>query len=185
MSRRPQRTKRPTRQSKARRLSLESLEARELLSGMTVTSTADNPSDPVSGTLRYAINYFNTHPDIGGNTIDFDIPGTGVQTINLSAALPTITSTSTLVIDGTDQPGYSSSPLIEINGSGAGAGANGLTVSAGSGGYIRGLSIVGFTSSNTGQGGAAIYLEGTAASEGSSWRPRITRSAARRRARPT
>jgi uncharacterized repeat protein (TIGR01451 family) len=165
MSRRPQRTKRPTRQSKARRLSLESLEARELLSGMTVTSTADNPSDPVSGTLRYAINYFNTHPDIGGNTIDFDIPGTGVQTINLSAALPTITSTSTLVIDGTDQPGYSSSPLIEINGSGAGAGANGLTVSAGSGGYIRGLSIVGFTSSNTGQGGAAIYLEGTAASE--------------------
>ena len=57
---------------------LELLEDRMLLATFTVTDTSDSASD--TGSLRYAITQSNlTGP--GPNTIDFNIPGTGVQTI--------------------------------------------------------------------------------------------------------
>ena len=55
-----------------------------------------------------------------------------------SAALPDITDA--IIIDGTTQPGYTDSPIIELNGSGAGASANGLTIEGGNS-TIRGLVI--------------------------------------------
>jgi hypothetical protein len=78
-----------------------------------VTTTAD--SGP--GSLRQAI--LDSNLAVGGtNTIDFDIPGTGVQTIAPALPLPTITTP--VVIDGTTQPAYAGAPLIAIAGQGAG-----------------------------------------------------------------
>ena len=72
-----------------------------------VTTTAD--SGP--GSLRQAILESNTA--IGGsNTIQFDIPGTGVHTIAPASPLPAITFP--VVIDGTTQPGYAGTALIAI-----------------------------------------------------------------------
>ena len=70
-----------------------------------VTSTAD--SGP--GSLRQAILDSNTATG-GTNTIDFAIPGRGVQTIAPLSPLPAITNP--VLIDGTSQPGYAGTPLI-------------------------------------------------------------------------
>ena len=110
-----------------------------MLSAYVVTSPGDGST---GDTLRWAILQVNsdTQPD----TIQFKIPGGGVQAIQLSSPLPTIVDS--VVIDGTTQRNYQGSPLIQIDGSKLGAGSNGLVVSAGNS-TIRGLAIVGFSSS--------------------------------------
>ena len=76
----------------------------------TVTTTAD--SGP--GSLREAINLANA--DTGaGRTIEFGI-GLGAKTISPISPLPIITRQVT--INGTTQPGYTTSPLIILNGGG-------------------------------------------------------------------
>jgi S-layer homology domain len=65
----------------------------------TVTSTADSGV----GTLRQAILDANTNP--GADTIAFNIVGSGVHTIAVASALPTITGPTT--VDGYTQPGSS------------------------------------------------------------------------------
>ena len=110
---------------------------------LTVTSTlatytVNSIADSGAGSLRDAIDYVDAHG--GGTTIAFDF-GTGPQTIDLLSALPAITAP--LTIDGTTQPGYSNTPLIELDGAGAGPGANGLTI-AGNGITVKGLIISGF-----------------------------------------
>jgi parallel beta-helix repeat protein len=72
----------------------------------TVTNTAD--SGP--GSLRQAITDSNGVP---GSTVDFNIPGPGVKSIRPVTALPVVLT----LVDGTTQPGYAGSPLIEIDGS--------------------------------------------------------------------
>jgi hypothetical protein len=115
---------------------------------VTVTTTAD--SGP--GSLRQAI--LDSNAAAGpANTIDFDILGQGVQTIALSSSLPAITNP--VLIDGESQPGYSGTPLIEINGSQAGSG-DGLLITAPNV-TVRGLDIGGFAS------GAAIHITGASA----------------------
>ena len=104
------------------------------LATYTVNSTADSGA----GSLRDAIDYVDTHG--GGTTIAFDF-GTGPQTIDLLSPLPAITAP--LTIDGTTEPGYSNTPLIELDGAGAGTGATGLTL-AGNGITVKGLIIGGF-----------------------------------------
>ena len=75
------------------------MEDRTLLSTFLVTNTGD--SGP--GSLRQAI--LDSNAATGAtNTIDFDIPGTGVQTIAPLSPLPAITSP--VLIDGASQPGY-------------------------------------------------------------------------------
>src|SRR5262249_32631249 len=106
-----------------------------------------NANDHGTGSLRQAIIDANATP--GLDNITFNIPGAGVQTINLLIALPDITDP--VVFDATTQPGYGGTPLIEINGSQAGSGANGFIVSAGNS-TIRGFAINGFTN------GAGIFL---------------------------
>lgn len=101
-----------------------------------VTSTADSGA----GSLRQAILDANSNP--GLDTITFNIPGTGTHTITPVSALPTITDP--VIIDGTTQPGFSGTPLIELNGTSAGA-STGLTLQTGNS-TIRGLAINRFQS---------------------------------------
>jgi hypothetical protein len=73
----------------------------------------------------------------------------GVATIAPASALPTISAP--LVFDAQKQPGWTSVPIVEINGTNAGIGANGLTLNVGaSGSIIRGLVINRFSSNGIG-----------------------------------
>ncbi len=112
------------------------LEKRMMLATFLVSTAADSGA----GSLRQAILNSNAAP--GSNTIDFGI-GTGAQTISLLSALPNITVP--VLIDGTTQPGYTTAPLIDLDGTGAGSSASGLDLAAGSGGStIRALVIDNF-----------------------------------------
>ena len=102
------------------------------------SNTADNLCDDGTGncTLRAAIGQANATP--GADTITFNIPGGGAQTITISAGLPEITGP--VVIDATTQPGYAGSPLVEVRG--GGTRVAGFVISAGDS-TLRGLSITG------------------------------------------
>jgi titin len=100
-----------------------------------------NTSDGGSGSLRDAITGSNAVSP-GPSAITFNIPGSGVQEISPHSALPTITGS--VIIDGTSQPGYTGTPLIQLDGASAGSGVSGLTVSAGSS-TIKGLEITDFS----------------------------------------
>src|SRR4051795_4825019 len=105
----------------------------------TFTVIINNDIGP--GSFRQAITDANNHA--GSDTIAFNIPGAGVHTINVLSDLPQITGTTT--IDGTTQPGFAGTPLIEITG--GGTLATGLSVAAAaSSSVIRGLVINGFAS---------------------------------------
>ena len=109
----------------------------------TVTTTADSGA----GSLRQAI--LDANATAGVDTIAFNIPGTGVQTIAPQTALPEVTDYVT--IDGYTQPGSSVNALaiginavllIELSGVNV-PGAIGLAVRAHSS-TVRGLVIGGF-----------------------------------------
>ena len=108
------------------RLGLELLEDRLVPSTFTVITTGDNGDNvnPLAGSLRQAILLANANP--GADIIDFNIPGVGVKTISPTKALPAVTGQTT--IDGTTQGGVFLVPAIELDGSAAGAGANGLKI---------------------------------------------------------
>ncbi|HEX2269374.1 MAG TPA: carboxypeptidase regulatory-like domain-containing protein, partial [Pyrinomonadaceae bacterium] len=108
-----------------------------------------NTNNHGAGSLRDAIVNANATP--GPDTIVFNIPGTGVKTINLVIALPEITER--VVIDATTQPGYAGTPLIELDGLALGNNGHGLVIKA-SNSTVRGLSIGNFRSGN------AIWLNG-------------------------
>ncbi len=111
--------------------------------------TADaNPGDGVADdgsgntTLRAAIEEANALANLpaGPDEILFNIPGSGIHTIQPQSPFPNLTRP--VVIDATSQPGYVDSPVIQIDGSAAGAGASGLTISgSGDGSTIRGLAV--------------------------------------------
>jgi hypothetical protein len=134
--------------------------------GATITVTGTGDTIAVDGvvTLREAITSANQNSNVnadvvavgvyGTDTINFNIPGAGVKTINLTAGLPTLAAA--IVIDGYTQGvasvntlanGDNAVLLIELNGAGAGAGISkvgvaGLTIGSGSSGStIRGLII--------------------------------------------
>jgi hypothetical protein len=127
--------------------------------GRPLTYTVTSAHDSGAGTLRTAILRANRHA--GLDSIVFDIPGSGVHTISLKSPLPAITSP--LYIGGGTQHGSSGTPLIELNGAGAGKKANGLVISvfqkptplfppsSGAGSIIDGLAINRF-------GGAGIKI---------------------------
>jgi parallel beta-helix repeat protein len=126
----------------------EMLEQRQHFSVYTVNSTADiaTPASSPQHTLVDAINISNASKDY---TIDFNIPktdpgysaSTGVWTISASSDLPAITRP--VIVDGDSQPGYTNSPLIEINAQPHSNTQNGLLVEAG-GTTIRGLAVENF-----------------------------------------
>ena len=126
----------------------------ELLEDRTVLSTflVDTVADSGPGSLRQAI--LDSNAAIGAaNTIDFAIPGPGVQVIQPLSPLPAITEP--VLIDGFSQPGYGGTPLIELSGTQAGT-ADGLMITS-SDVTVRGLDINGFAS------GAGIHITGSAA----------------------
>ncbi len=90
----------------------EPLERRALLATFTVTNT----DDAGPGSFRQAILDANDHPNDPGtrDLIDFDIPGSDVHTIAPISALPRIIEP--VAIDGTSQPGFQGTPLIELSG---------------------------------------------------------------------
>ncbi len=101
--------------------------------GVQTTFVVTNTADTGDGSLRRAIEDANANP--GLDNITFNI-ASGVQTIKLQSALPYINSP--VVIDATTQPGYTGSPLIELNG--IQVSDNGLNIFAGNS-IVRGLVI--------------------------------------------
>jgi hypothetical protein len=115
------------------------VDAGSIAGGWSLTisdSVVTNTDDSGPGSLRQAILDANAAPDT--TTIGFNIPGPGVHTITPVTALPAVTAPA--VIDGTTQPGFTVSPLIELNGASAPPGAIGLTLSA-TGCTVKGLVI--------------------------------------------
>jgi uncharacterized repeat protein (TIGR01451 family) len=120
------------------------------------TFVVTNTADSGAGSLRQAILSANANaPAL--DTIAFAISGAGSHSIALTSSLPPITDP--VFIDGSTQPGYSGTPLIELNGANAGGGANGLHITAG-GSTVRGLAINRFGTNGSGNGGAGIALIG-------------------------
>ena len=115
------------------------------------TFTVTNTGDTGDGSLRKALTDANAVA--GLDTIEFDIPGSGVHTIEVPTELPWITSP--LILDGTTQPGYAGAPLIELHG----ANTTGLRVMAGSS-TVRGLVVNGFSQAILLQSGGGNVIEG-------------------------
>ena len=132
---------------------LELMEERTLLSTFVVNTT--NDLDRAGGlpvgqeSLRQAIEDVNA--DSTPDVIDFNIGGGGHQVITLASQLPTITDTVT--IDGTSQPGYSGSPIVEINGGGLNAHTLELD---GANSMVKGLVV-----NNVGRFAISIFGDGT------------------------
>ena len=137
-----------------------------LVVNSTGDSNDDNPGDGVcmtssaggaECTLRAAIEEANAS---GGATINFGIPGGGVQSIGLLTQLPFITQP--VIIDGYTQPGAkpntlavgdNANLLIQVNAGGITGG--GLVLAAGSdGSTLRGLNVAGAN-------GSDIFISGS------------------------
>ncbi len=116
---------------------LEALEGRLAPAVFTVT----NVNDSGAGSLRQAI--LNSNATAGLDTINFNIPGGGTQTITPTSALPFLTDPA--ILDATTQPGYAGSPVVQLSGTLAGANnVSGLVVTGG-GTRVQGLSVTGFS----------------------------------------
>jgi titin len=144
---------------------VQALEDRCLPSTFTVTNTGDNGGvNPApfagTGTLRQAI--VDADASSGSNTIAFNIPGSGVQTITPLSPLPALTAAGTTV-NGYTQPGARANTLaasdnavllIELDGSAAGAGVDGLDIQAATC-TVRGLVINRFSGNGISLSGAS------------------------------
>ena len=122
------------------------------LNALVVTNTNDSGS----GSLRQAILDCNAQ---SGGTITFDIPGTMPFIIQPQSGLPTCVAGTT--VDATSQPGYSTQPVVEVQGA--------ISVSDGS--MVKGLSITGaglsITNNCTVQGcWIGVHVDGTAGGGG-------------------
>jgi hypothetical protein len=120
-----------------------------VISAGQTTFVVTNTNDSGPGSLRGAIQAANLNPS-GSSVIDFDIPGSGVHTIEPLTALPTITQQVT--INGYSQPGSSPNTLavgdnavilIDLNGINVPEGFSGLAFFA-SNSEVTGLAIGGF-----------------------------------------
>ncbi|MCP4981274.1 MAG: DUF4347 domain-containing protein, partial [Gammaproteobacteria bacterium] len=109
--------------------------------------TVTNTDNSGIGSLRQAI--INANINSGSDNIDFDISAAlvdGAHTISLTTPLDDIIETVT--IDGTTDSDFTDKPIIVLDGSGAGASVNGLTLTGTASGdsTIRGLVIHSFSS---------------------------------------
>lgn len=123
---------------------IEPLEDRRLLSNTYVVTTTFDDSLANGGitgdllSLRQAIELVNLDttdtpgdPDRIVFNIFRDLESDGIWTIAPTTPLPALTNP--VIIDGTTQPGYVSSPVIKITGANIRGAADGLTLAAGSG----------------------------------------------------
>ena len=116
----------------------EPLEPRTLLATFVVTTTADEGA----GSLRQAI--LDANASAGLDAVHFAIPGEAVMVHTIRPRSPLPSVTDPLTLDATTQPGYAATPLIELDGSAAGADVDGLTVLARPS-AVRGFAINGFS----------------------------------------
>jgi CSLREA domain-containing protein len=100
------------------------------------TDLNDGSCDGVHCSLREAINAANAAG--GADLIAFNIPGPSPHSIKPVSQLPTITDPVT--IDGTTEPDFAGSPVVEISGELAPLESAGLYITAGSS-TVRGLVI--------------------------------------------
>jgi hypothetical protein len=107
-----------------------------VMTSAVATFTVTNTNDSGAGSLRQAILDANANP--GADMITFNIPGVGSHTIAPTSLLPEITDPVT--IDGTTQPGFSGSPIIELNGAALTGSEFGLNFTTGNS-TVRGLVI--------------------------------------------
>ena len=128
-------TRRP--HARCRRLLLEALEGRQLLTPFTVT--INHGSGPNSLPAEIALS--NASTGTATNTIDFAITSGESHTISLSAALPPITHP--VIINGMSQPGTGTAPRIVIKGS---TGSGFTFDKQASNSTLEGLAIVDFPS---------------------------------------
>jgi Bacterial Ig-like domain (group 3)/Right handed beta helix region/Bacterial Ig-like domain len=167
-----------------RRVHVELLEERQLLATITVNTVGDSDSVGATLSLRQAIEISNgtllisslsmpQRAQVSGalsspNTIDFNIPAMEGPVYDIALASPLPTITSPVVINGYSQTGASANTNgpgladnavlnIVIDGTSAGAGANGLVISAGSS-TVSGLVIANFGTQSGGTGGDGIVL---------------------------
>jgi hypothetical protein len=136
-------------------LVLEALEERTVPSTFVISNAAD--SGP--GSLRQAI--LDSNAQGGANIIQFGIAN-GPPTISVGSTtgkpLPQITDSVT--IDGTTQPGYNGTPIVELDGTSAGANAYGLNIAAPSC-LVKGLVINRFSQAGIiVQTGSGTVIEG-------------------------
>ena len=169
-----------------RQFAFDFLEERQLLATITVNTVSDTNLAGTTLSLRQAIEVSNGTLSLSAltptqqglvsgalstpNTIDFNIPSSQgpLYDIALTSALPSITSR--VIIDGYSQPGASPNTNgpgladnavlnVEIDGTNAGSGADGLVITAGAS-TIRGLVIANFGTQNSGgTGGNGIVLQ--------------------------
>ncbi|HYV04705.1 MAG TPA: hypothetical protein VFB82_08975, partial [Blastocatellia bacterium] len=121
-----------------------------------VTNTGDNGGvNPApgagTGTLRQAI--VDANANTGADSINFNIAGATPHTISPAAPLPAITESVT--INGTSNPDFSGTPVVELNGVSAGP-ADGLVINAASC-AVRGLVINRFATDGV-SGGNGILV---------------------------
>jgi CSLREA domain-containing protein len=144
----------PTRTSKLHRSAITPIPGKTFTVNSTADTTDANRGDGVCAdslgrcTLRAAI--VEADWDQGDDTINFNIPGTGVPVIQLTGGLPLITSLKgTLTIDGYTQPGAkvnsaqfltNGHPGVAVRGNGTSANEFGFYITSG-GNTIRGLAI--------------------------------------------
>ncbi|MGB7326931.1 MAG: DUF4347 domain-containing protein, partial [Rubripirellula sp.] len=90
------------------------------------TFTVTNTNDSGAGSLRQAI--LDANANLGADTIDFNITGSGTQVISLSSSLDTITEE--VFIDGTTQTGWLEQSFMPIVIDGNDGAFDGLTFSS-------------------------------------------------------
>ena len=94
----------------------------QVVNPFLVTTTKDDNTKTIQGSLRQAILNAEASPGTTPDAITFQIPvsdpgyssTTKTWTISLAASLPTITVP--VLLDGTSQPGYSGTPVVQIQG---------------------------------------------------------------------
>ena len=90
----------------------------------------------------------------GGLRTSINLHSAGVATITPASALPALSTP--MVMDAQAQPGWTANPLLSINGTSAGAGSHGLTLTGGNA-LLRGLQMRGYAS------GHGIFINGSGA----------------------
>ncbi|MDQ4121319.1 MAG: carboxypeptidase regulatory-like domain-containing protein [Acidobacteriota bacterium] len=117
-----------------------------------------NTNNSGAGSLRQAI--LNANQNVGVQTISFNISGTAPFVIAPTTELPVITDP--VIIDGTTQPGFNGTPIIQIDGVNVPASdmsMSGLKITAGNS-TVKALSITRFRAGgNNFISGAAIRLQ--------------------------